>query len=106
RELLARSQHERGAFEEIVERHLRAVHRYLHRRAGRDLADDLAAQTFAVAFEQRACCRTSGESALPWLYGIATMLLRRHRRTEARRLRAYARTGVDRWTNEEDEADA
>jgi RNA polymerase sigma-70 factor (ECF subfamily) len=34
------------------------------------------------------------------------MLLRRHRRTEERRLRAYARTGVDRWVDYTDEADA
>jgi RNA polymerase sigma factor (sigma-70 family) len=37
----------------------------------------------------------SSDSALPWLYGIAANLVRRHRRTEVRRLKAYARTGVD-----------
>jgi len=30
-----------------------------------------------------------------WLFGIAANLIRRHWRTERRRLRAYARTGVD-----------
>jgi RNA polymerase sigma-70 factor (ECF subfamily) len=35
-------------------------------------------------------------SARPWLYGIASNLVRRHYRQEERRLRAYARTGVDR----------
>ena len=33
-----------------------------------------------------------------WLYGIATNLLRRHRRTEVRGLRALARTGHDPYT--------
>jgi RNA polymerase sigma factor (sigma-70 family) len=77
------------------------VHRYLHRRAGCDAADDLAAETFALAFERRATCRT--ETALPWLYGIATNLLRRRWRAERRQLRAYARSGVDRWADHEEE---
>jgi RNA polymerase sigma-70 factor (ECF subfamily) len=102
---IARSLSEPAAFEPIFDRHFGAVHRYLHRRAGRDLADELAAETFALAFEQRASCRTSA-SALPWLYGIATNLLRRRRRAEGRRLRAYARTGLDRWAAYEDEAAA
>jgi RNA polymerase sigma factor (sigma-70 family) len=100
---LARSLSEPKAFEPIFDRHFRAVHTYLHRRAGRDLADELAAETFALAFEARRRCRASG-SALPWLYGIATNLLRRRRRTERRQLRAYARSGVDRWAAYEDEA--
>jgi RNA polymerase sigma factor (sigma-70 family) len=33
--------------------------------------------------------------ARPWLYGIATNLIGRHRRTEIRQYRAYARTGID-----------
>jgi RNA polymerase sigma-70 factor (ECF subfamily) len=104
-ECVARSLTEPTAFEEIFDRHFAAVHRYLHRRAGRDLADELAAETFAVAFESRAGCRSQA-SALPWLYGIATNLLRRRRRTERRRLRAYGRSGVDRWVDYEDEAAA
>ena len=104
RELLERSLDDPQAFAPLVERHFAAVHRYLHRRAGRDIADELAAQAFAVAFEQRSRCRTSEGSALPWLYGIATRLLRRSRRTEARRLRAYARSGVDAHVEYEDEA--
>jgi RNA polymerase sigma factor (sigma-70 family) len=102
---LARSLREPEAFEVIFDRHFGAVHRYLHRRAGRDLADELAAETFALAFQRRASCRAGG-SVLPWLYGIATNLLRRRRRVERRRLRAYARNGVDRWVVYEDEAAA
>ena len=48
---LARSLTEPRAFEALFDRHFAEVHRYLHRRAGRDIADDLAAETFAVAFE-------------------------------------------------------
>lgn len=102
---VALSLREPKAFEAIFERHFDDVHRYLHRRAGRDLADDLAADTFALAFEVRGSCRASG-SALPWLYGIATNLLRRRRRAERRQLRAYGRSGVDRSVIYDDEAAA
>jgi RNA polymerase sigma factor (sigma-70 family) len=102
---LARSLSEPEAFELIFERHFDAIHKYLHQRVGRDLADEIAAETFASAFERRASCR-AGDSALPWLYGIATNLLRRRFRTERRQLRAYARRGVDRGVVYEDEAEA
>jgi RNA polymerase sigma factor (sigma-70 family) len=104
-ECVARSLSEPRAFEPIFDRHFDAVHRYLHRRAGRELADELAAETFAVAFGRRSTCRSTG-SVLPWLYGIATNLLRRRRRDERRQLRAYGRSGVDRWAAYEDEANA
>ena len=100
---LALSLTEPQAFQPIFDRHFEAVHRYLHRRVGRDLADELAAETFAVAFERRAACKAE-DGALPWLYGIATNLLRRRWRTERRQLRAYARDGVDRWADYEDDA--
>jgi RNA polymerase sigma-70 factor (ECF subfamily) len=104
-ECLALSLSEPQAFELIFERHFAAVHRYLNRRAGPDVADDLAAETFALAFERRASCRASG-SSLPWLYGIATNLLRRCWRAERTQLRAYGRRGIDRPVHHEEEAAA
>ena len=104
-EYLALSLSEPTAFEPIFDRHFGAVHRYLHRRAGRELADELTAETFALAFSRRGSCRASG-SVLPWLYGIATNLLHRYRRAERRQLHAYSRSGVDRSVAYEDEADA
>ena len=102
-EFLARSLNEPEAFVPIFDRHFRAVHRYLHRRVGRELADDLAAETFALAFERRASCRSTS-SVLPWLYGIATNLLRRRWRTERRQLRGFGHSGVDRWADHESDA--
>jgi RNA polymerase sigma-70 factor (ECF subfamily) len=63
---LARSLKEPTAFELIFDRHFDAIYGYVHRRVGRDLADELAAETFTVAFERRSSCRASG-SVLPWL---------------------------------------
>src|SRR5207237_9652300 len=48
-----------------------------------------------IAFERRKIFDTSRESALPWLYGIGSNLLLKHRRSEARRLRASARMAAD-----------
>ena len=62
---------------------------------GRDLADDLAAETFARAFESRDRFVSIRDDALPWLYGIATNLLRGHWRSEERGLRAFAALGSD-----------
>ncbi|MGH2443716.1 MAG: RNA polymerase sigma factor [Chloroflexota bacterium] len=69
--------------------------RYVHRRVGQTLADDLTAETFARAFDQRSRYDPTRQNACPWLFGIAGNLLRSHYHTEERQLRAYARTGVD-----------
>ena len=78
-------------FATVFDRHYDAIHRYLARRVGPDLADDLAAETFTEAFDVRDRFDTTHPNARPWLFGIATNLLRHHYRSEARRLRAYAR---------------
>ena len=58
-ELIAQSSICAEAFHELFDRHFRAVHRYLARRVGRDRADDLASQTFTVAFSRRTTFGTS-----------------------------------------------
>lgn len=78
-------------FSAIFDRHYDAIFRYLARRAGRDLAEDLAAEVFMTAFARLSSYDLTRPDARPWLYGIATNLLRRHRRSETRRLRAWAR---------------
>src|SRR5262245_19084204 len=93
--LIEQSRSDPERFAEIFDRHAPAVHRYLSRRIGTSLADDLTAETFLVAFRQRARYDTAQPDARPWLFGIATNLLRRERRAELRQYRAFARTGVD-----------
>jgi RNA polymerase sigma-70 factor (ECF subfamily) len=82
-------------FAVIVRRHAAAITRYVTRRLGADAAEDVAAETFLVAFRQRANYADDGRSCLPWLYGIATRLCHRHWRSETRQLRLLARTGLD-----------
>ena len=79
------------AFGEIFDRHFDAVSRYLRRRVGETAGDELAAETFVIAFRRRADYDLERSSAGPWLFGIATNLARRESRTEKRRLRAIAR---------------
>ncbi len=79
------------AFAALFDRHYRAIWRYLCRRAGPTTADDLAGETFLRAFAGRTRYDDAQEDARPWLYGIATNLLREDARREARQIRAYAR---------------
>lgn len=96
--IIAASLFEPHSFSTVFDRHFTAIHRYLARRADRHVADDLASQTFVVAFERRASFRSDEQDARPWLYGIATNLLRNHRRGELRRHQgdvAIQTAGVD-----------
>jgi RNA polymerase sigma factor (sigma-70 family) len=88
---IARSRTDAQAFSTIVDRHFAVIHRYLARRIGGDRADDLAAQAFAVAFRRRGDFDAGADSARPWLFGIATNVLRNDLRSECRMLAAIAR---------------
>jgi RNA polymerase sigma factor (sigma-70 family) len=76
------------AFSALYELHAADVHRYVARRLGTEVADDLMAETFVIAFRRRRSYDLSRSDARPWLYGIVANLVRRHRRAEARRWRA------------------
>lgn len=89
------------SFDEVFAAELEPLHGYIARRLGVSAADDLAAETFAIAY-QRWSDLDPARPARPWLYGIASNLIRRRWRDERRMLRAYARTGVDPVLAEED----
>jgi RNA polymerase sigma-70 factor (ECF subfamily) len=89
-EAIAVSLVEPRAFGLIYERHFPVIHGYLRRRFDDQLADELTAQTFLVAFDNRAHFDQERADARPWLFGIAGNLAHRHRRSELRELRAIA----------------
>ncbi len=99
-----------ASFGTVFDRHFDRIHGYLQRQLGTDLADDLASETFLVAFDRRTSFDLGHESARPWLFGIAANLTRRHLRDVRRRLNAYMRTGVnpglDPFDGIEEKADA
>jgi RNA polymerase sigma-70 factor (ECF subfamily) len=82
-------------FAEVFRRHATQVDRYLARRVERSMVEDLVAETFTLAFDQRRSYRAEYPDARPWLFGIATNLTRHHQRSERTRQSAYARLGAD-----------
>lgn len=90
-EVIAEALKAPSGFGELFDRHFDAVSRYLRRRVGEAAGDQLAAETFVIAFRRRGDYDLDRPSASPWLFGIATNLARREARTEMRRLKAIAR---------------
>jgi RNA polymerase sigma factor (sigma-70 family) len=75
-----------AVFRQVFERHHVEIRRYLrHRVADADVAEDLAAETFARAFAARGSFADRGHGVRPWLFQIATNLLRDELRARARR---------------------
>jgi RNA polymerase sigma factor (sigma-70 family) len=93
--VIALSRHEPEHFTVLFRRHAPHIQRYVTRRLGQDAAEDIVAETFLLAFRQRDSYDQARADARPWLYGIATNLIGRHRRDEIRLYRALARTGTD-----------
>ena len=91
-------------FAEVFDRHYDAVRGYLGRRLPAELADEAAAETFLIAFRRRADYDPSYASAKPWLMGIATRLVCRHRRDERRRIEAYGRLAAGELLDHTDES--
>jgi RNA polymerase sigma-70 factor (ECF subfamily) len=92
--LIARSLRDPDRFAAVFDRHYAEIHGYVTRRLGRSLSDDLASETFLIAFDRRRRFDLEQPSARPWLYGIAGNLIARHRRAEVRQYRALARAHV------------
>jgi RNA polymerase sigma factor (sigma-70 family) len=89
--VIAASLDDPARFGGLFDRHATVLYRYLVRRVGVSDAESLLGDLFRIAFEKRATYDGSRPDARPWLYGIATNLLARHRRDEARRIHATAR---------------
>jgi RNA polymerase sigma factor (sigma-70 family) len=87
-EVIAVSLSDPAEFGRLIRAHSGRVVKYLHRRAGPVVAEDLAAETFLRAFRFRAGYEATSDTALPWLFAIATNVLRDHARSEQRRTEA------------------
>jgi RNA polymerase sigma factor (sigma-70 family) len=92
--LIERSLNEPQLFAEVFDRYYAEIHGYVSRRLGSSLADDVASETFLIAFDHRCRYDAAYPSARPWLCGIASNLVSRHHRAELRRYRALAAAGV------------
>ena len=104
-ELLARASRQPDLFGIVFDRHFATIHRYLERRVGRDGADELSSEVFRIAFEQRTRFRAVHQSALPWLYGLATNLALKRWRGDARHSRALGRLEAESRVGESSDVD-
>jgi RNA polymerase sigma factor (sigma-70 family) len=78
-------------FEYAFREHFAPVYRFIARRVGSALAEDLAAEVFATAYRRRAVYQPERGSLRSWLYGIATNVVRGHWRDEQQLLDLDAR---------------
>lgn len=82
---------------ELFRRHAQAVFAFLVRRTGdRELAEDLTSAVFLEAWRKRTQVTLQGESALPWLYGVALNCARNARRSLHRHRAALGRLALER----------
>lgn len=89
-EIIQRSLERPEAFAEFFDRHASSVNAFATYRVGRTAAEDVLSETFLTAFRRRADFDLTAESGVPWLLGIATRLIRRHRAVEAKHWRSFA----------------
>lgn len=102
-----RSRADPERFAVLFDRYFTQLHMYVTRRLGGAAGDDVAAETFLVAFRERSRFNPARGSVRAWLYGIATNLIRGHRRAEERSYRANARAAAEPvYTVDEERADA
>jgi RNA polymerase sigma factor (sigma-70 family) len=94
------------AFVEVVRRHEVAIHGFLGRRAGRQVADDLLAEVWVRAFAARTGYDPGYSDARPWLYGIARNVLRSHWRNSSGSYYDATDETVDPWDDVNDRLDS
>ena len=82
-------------FEAAFREHFAPVYRFIARRVGTALAEDLTAEVFATAYRRRVSYQPDRGSVRSWLYGIATNVVRGHWRDEQQLLELDARVAPD-----------
>jgi RNA polymerase sigma-70 factor (ECF subfamily) len=90
-ELIREARADPACFVALFDRHYAAIYRFLQRRVGANRAEDLASEVFLRGLEMLDRYDARWPDARPWLYGIATNLVRRARRDEFRQMEALSR---------------
>jgi RNA polymerase sigma-70 factor (ECF subfamily) len=94
-ELIVASRHDPQAFRELYERWADRLLAYFYRRVlDAEVAADLLAETFAVAYARRRRFRDVGRPGGAWLYGIAARELSHWFRRQEVERRAVRRLGI------------
>ncbi len=91
-------------FAMLFERHAKAIYNYCFRQTGSwAAAEDLVSVVFLEAWRRRRDVSLHQDSALPWLYGVATNVCRNNRRSVRRHRAALHR--INEQLSEPDPAD-
>jgi RNA polymerase sigma-70 factor (ECF subfamily) len=94
-ELILASATDPHAFRELYERLADPVLAFLYRRVlDAEVAADLLAETFAIAYEKCGRYRDTGAPGAAWLYGIARIELSRYFRKHRVQLKTARRLGL------------
>lgn len=92
----AAAEGEQDAFGQLFDRHATSVYNYLLRRtADWSAAEDLTAAVFLQAWRRRGKVVFHGDSALPWLLGVARQLARNATRSRQRYLAALGKAASE-----------
>ncbi|WP_306303410.1 RNA polymerase sigma factor [Microtetraspora niveoalba] len=94
-DLIGESRTDPEAFAALFDRYSSMLYRYVSRRLGPEVAEDLVGETFLIAFARRDRYDAAYADARPWLFGIVTKLVSRHRRAESARYRALLRSPAE-----------
>ncbi len=100
-DVIAQSLQAPDAFAALYDRHAPAIYRFAARRLGEQAADDVVAETFLAAFHRRDRYMPGCADARPWLYGIASRVIGKHRRAEVRLWRAVSHSATHAVTDDE-----
>jgi len=94
-ELIVASCRDPGAFRTLYDRRAEKLLAYFYQRVfDAEVAADLLAETFAVAFERRGRYRDTGQPGAAWLYGIARKELSHWFRHQEVERKAIGRLGI------------
>lgn len=102
--LVALSVTDPDQFGAVFDRYFAEIHGYVAKRLGRDVADDVAVETFLTAFRARHRFDPDRGTVRAWLYGIVTNHMSAHRRAEidgmplAEELRYASLPSGDSWS--------
>jgi RNA polymerase sigma-70 factor (ECF subfamily) len=90
-------------FDALFDAHYSELRRFVLRRIeNREAAEDILAETFAIAWRRR---DRIPDPALPWLFGVCHKVIANHRRSAKRRLRLINRMASSRPDVGRDPAD-
>jgi RNA polymerase sigma factor (sigma-70 family) len=90
----------------LFEAHGRDVYRFVSRRLGAAMAQDVTAEAFRIVFERWDQNTPELGSERAWLFGVASNVIRRHLRTEQRRFSALERLTAAEQVSPDDEVDS